>query len=238
MTGRNKKYKNGLLDDLYFIFRFTIWTDLRSVLVVVQITKTKIEKSRKKSSFGFCQVRNRKKRQNSRRILSFFPVSYLTKTKTEFFSIFFIFRFCKLYSTRTDLRVVFHHKKKYEKDDIAKYEMIPKTKYEALRLSSKLRIGGSLRSQVRVLRRVAVRFVPVRTRFLSVQKKLCLVPPNDNRCAVRYTRASQLYNIETRKVTDTIPYFTCILARPSPSSHSDLVSCYNELGEELLSSSL
>ena len=70
---------------------------------MVQITKTKIEKSRKKSCFSFCQVRNRKKRQNSRRILYFFPVSYLPKTKAGFFSIFFDFRFCNLYSTRTDL---------------------------------------------------------------------------------------------------------------------------------------
>ena len=43
MTGRNTKYKNGLLVDLYFVFRFTIWTDLTSFLVGDKVQNTKFE---------------------------------------------------------------------------------------------------------------------------------------------------------------------------------------------------
>ena len=59
----------------------------------VQITKTKVEKN---PVLVFVRYETGKK-DRIRREFCLFPVSYLTKTETGFFSTFFDFRFCNLY---------------------------------------------------------------------------------------------------------------------------------------------
>ena len=77
------------------------------------------------------------------------------KSTTENEIVFLVFSFLPV---RNGLRVVFHHKIKYEKCDISKYE-IPKTKYEALRISSKLVLQFFLGGEKNLVFRNLVFFV-------------------------------------------------------------------------------
>lgn len=115
-----------------------------------------------------------------------------------------------------------------------------------------LRMGGSLRLLVQVLRRQTVQCAGYRTRFLGLKKKR-VVPG---------LGAVQKFPFDLRKDCSTVQHDThnyrlsrkhrphiyifygtrnfaefrfqrqySLLVIPSPSSHSDLVSCYIELGE-------
>ena len=72
-------------------------------VVEYKLQNTKIQNPQYFFDFGFVQVQNWRKRQKSHRILSFSPVLYCTKPKSKKYCGFWIFVFCNLYSTRTDL---------------------------------------------------------------------------------------------------------------------------------------
>ena len=115
---------------------------IRSAPVEYKLQITKQEFFR----FLFCQVRNRVKKKKIGVNFVFFTLFCTWPNRNRRNSCFVI---CNLYSTRKGLRVVFHHKKKYKKYDISKYEIFfttqknCKTSFDEIRRASYFVFGIS-----------------------------------------------------------------------------------------------